>query len=94
MVVSIDLKKAFDTVDHTILLRKLSCYGVNSNALHLLESYLIDRTQRSYVNGVLPTEQNVLYGIPQSSILGRFFFIIYVNDHPRLAFHQYEPPIT
>ena len=47
-----DLKKAFDTVDHKILLRKLSCYGVNSHALQLLKSYLIDRTQRSYVNGV------------------------------------------
>ena len=55
--VFIDLKKAFDTVHHKILLHKLSCYGVNSNALQLLKSYLIDRTQRSNVNRVLSTEQ-------------------------------------
>ena len=49
--VFIDLKKAFDTVDHNILLRKLY-YGFKGNALQLLKSYLTDRTQRCYVNGV------------------------------------------
>ena len=63
--VFIDLKKAFDTVDHNILLRKLYRYGVNGNALQLLKSYLTDRTQRCYVNGVLSTEQYVSCGIPQ-----------------------------
>ena len=82
-----DLKKAFDTVDHNILLRKLSCYGVNDNALQLLKSYLIDRTQRSYVNGVLSTEQYVSCGIPQGSILGPFLFIIHVNDFPKFLQH-------
>ena len=72
--VFIDLKKAFDTVDHNILLLKLSCYGVNGNALQLLKSYFIDRTQRSYVNGVLSTEQYVSCGIPQGSILGPFCY--------------------
>ena len=85
--VFIDLKKAFDTVDHNILLRKLSCYGVNGNALQLLKSYLIDRTQRSYVNGILSTEQYVSCGIPQGSILGPFLFIIYVNDFPKCPQH-------
>ena len=54
--VFVDLKTAFDNVDPNILLRKLSCYGVNGNALQLLKSDLIDRTQRSCVNGVLSTE--------------------------------------
>ena len=79
----IDLKKAFDTVDHNILLCKLSCNGVNGNALQLLKSCLIDRTQRSYVNGVSSTEQYVPCDIPQGSILDPFLFIICVNDFPK-----------
>ena len=85
--VFIDLKKAFDTVDHNILLRKLCCYDVNGNALQLLTSYLTDRTQRWHVNGVLSTEQYVSCGIPQGSILGPILFIIYVNDFPKCLQH-------
>ena len=82
--VFIDLKKAFDTVDHNILLRKLFCYGVDGNALQLLKSY---STDRCYVNGVLSTEQYVSCGIPQGSILGPLLFIIYNNDFPKCLWH-------
>ena len=85
--VFIDLKKASDTVDHYILLRKLRCYGVNGNALQLLKSYLTGRTQRCYVNGVLSTEQYVSCGLPQGSILGPLLFIIYINDFPKCLQH-------
>ena len=89
--VSIDLKKAFDTVDHNILLRKLCCYGVNGNALQLLrlllKSYLTDRTQRCHVNGVFSTKQYVSCGITQSSILGPLLLIIYINDFLKCLQH-------
>ena len=52
-----------------------------------VKSYLIDRTQRSYVNGVLSTEQYVSCGIPHGSILGPFLFIIYVNNFPKCLQH-------
>ena len=82
--VFIDLKKAFDTVDHNIL---LLTYGVDGNALQLLKSYSTDRTQRCYVNGVLSTEQYESCGIPQGSILGPLLFIIYKNDFPKCLWH-------
>ena len=75
--VFIDLKQAFDTVDHNILLHKLCCYGVNGNALQLFKSYLTDRTQRCYVSGILSTEQYVSCGIPQGSILRPLLLILY-----------------
>ena len=80
LVVLIDLKKAFDTVDHQILLKKLEIYGVKGDALDLLKSYLIDRTQKCQVNGTISSDRLIKCGVPQSSILGPLFFLLYINN--------------
>ena len=64
------LRKLFDTVDHEILLRKLSFYGVDSISLKWFQSYLTDRKQRTYVNGSLSDYGSTVCGVPQGSILG------------------------
>ena len=81
-VVFLDIQKAFDTVNHQILLDKLSCYGIGDGKLLFLMSYLQNRTQCCSANGHIPTLQKVICEVPQGSVLGPLLFIIYMNDFP------------
>ena len=75
----LDLAKAFDTVDHSVLQKKLSCYGIRGIALQLIESFLDNRKQYTVVKNVCSLSQNVTCGVPQGSTLP-LLFIIYIND--------------
>lgn len=78
--VFLDLAKAFDTVNHAILLECLERIGIRGKVYHLLASYLRDRKQRVRVQGKLSEERTVSCGVPQGTVLGPLLFIIYTND--------------
>ena len=79
-IILIDLSKAFDTVDHNILLKKLSLYGIKNNNLKWFSSYLSNRKQVIQAGAIKISYEDIVCGVPQGSILGPLLFIIYVND--------------
>ena len=78
--VFLHLSKAFDAIDHTILLPNLQDYGLSCTPLRWFVSYLHDRQQFVHFNGILSGVQHVMIGTPQGSILAPLYSIIYMND--------------
>ena len=74
-----DLSKAFDCLDHELLIAKLNAYGFSLTALKLVHNYLSNRKQRTKINSLYNSLLKIIFGVPQGSILGPLLFIIFFN---------------
>ena len=85
LTIFMDLSKAFDTLDHHIVLKKLNYYGIEGPALNWFSSYLTGRQQYVELDGVSSSFSQLSTGVPQGSILGPLLFLIYMNDIPNAS---------
>ena len=94
-VMMIDLSAAFDMVDHSLLVEKLTMFGLDENAVEWCRSYLLGRYQSVLIDGKMSPPVAIQFGVPQGSILGPLLYIIYTNDIPDLVHNhpvRYQSP--